>query len=651
MRSAAVRCAGALAVTFVVLSVLTIGKAQERATQTRDEGAAAASAADPRVGLKPGLKNAGEAARNMERVASLPKPEGFFDPKMPAGLPTPPERDRSKGGAAAAPEDNPSSATSEPPAESALAQRRAAGLSFSNSDLAFKGDHLIMGNFNGFNTYDVEDTKKPRLIASVVCPGGQGDVSIYGNLLVMSVEQTRGRVDCGTQGVTAPVSGERFRGIRVFDITDIRKPQQVAAVQTCRGSHTHTLVPNPKDPDNLYVYGSGTSSVRSAEELAGCSGKDPKEDPNTALFSIDVIKIPIAAPEKAAIINRPRIFADPKTGALSGLWQGGNHGPGTQSSRVTNQCHDITVFPEVGLAAGACSGNGILLDISDPVNPVRLDDVTDKNFAYWHSATFNNDGTKVIFTDEWGGGTRPRCRSTDLPTWGADAVFDIVDRKLKPGGYFKMPAPQTDQENCVAHNGSIIPVPGRDIMVQAWYQGGVSVFDFTDSNKPFEIAFFDRGPVDGKQLITGGYWSTYWYNGHIYGSEIARGIDIFRLLPSEYLSKNELEAAALVRQNEFNAQQQKRLQWPAATVVARAYVDQLVRNKAIAPERVNAVNTALAHADKVKSAKDKSSAAVVEELGALAAEIEKDAGAVSGRDAARLRALAENLKERAGTLH
>ena len=645
MRSAAVTFTG---LSIAVLLAVPIGFAQESTAPAKADPQTAA-ARDPRVGLKPGLKNAGEVARNMERVASLPKPEGFFDPKAPAGLATPPERDRSRTGAASADDDD--NPEKQPPAESEAAQRRAAGLSFSNSDLAFKGDHLFLGNFNGFNSYDVEDAKKPRLIASVVCPGGQGDVSIHGNLLIMSVEQTRGRVDCGTQGVTAPASAERFRGIRIFDITDIRKPKQVAAVQTCRGSHTHTLVIDPKDTENLYVYGSGTSSVRSAEELAGCSGKDPKEDPNTALFSIDVIKIPLAAPEKAAIVNRPRIFADPATGAISGLWQGGNHGPGTQSSRVTNQCHDITVFSEVGLAAGACAGNGILLDISDPVHPVRLDQVTDKNFAYWHSATFNNDGTKVVFTDEWGGGTRPRCRSTDLPTWGADAVFDIVDRKLRPGGYYKMPAAQTDQENCVAHNGSIIPVPGRDIMVQAWYQGGVSVFDFTDSEHPFEIAFFDRGPIDATQLITGGYWSTYWYNGHIYGSEIARGIDIFRLTPSEYLTKNEIEAAALVRQTEFNAQQQRRLQWPASSIVAHAYVDQLVRAKAIAVDRVKAVNSVLAHADKLRSAKDKASATVVEELGSLAGEIEKDAGAASGRDAARLHALAETLKGRAQTLH
>ena len=311
--------------------------------------------------------------------------------------------------------------------------------------------------------------------------------------------------------MTETVSAERFRGIRIFDISDVKRPKQIAAVQTCRGSHTHTLVTDPKDPANLYIYGSGTGTPRAGEELAGCSAGDPKDDPNTALFSIDVIQVPIAAPQTARIVNRPRIFADPATGAISGLWPGGDHGPGTQKTSLTNQCHDITVFPEAGLAAGACAGNGILLDISDPVHPVRLDQAADKNFAYWHSATFNNDGSKVIFTDEWGGGTRPRCRATDLPNWGAAAIFDIVDRKLRFGGYYKMPATQTDQENCVAHNGSIIPVPGRDIMVQGWYQGGVSVFDFTDSAHPREIAFFDRGPLSATKLITGRFWSPYWY--------------------------------------------------------------------------------------------------------------------------------------------
>ncbi|MBI1874351.1 MAG: hypothetical protein HYS05_10775, partial [Acidobacteria bacterium] len=524
------------------------------------------------------------------------------------------------------------------------------GLGFANSDLAFSKDHVVMGSFHGFNTYSIEDPKKARLLASVVCPGGQGDVSIYGNLLFMSVEQTRGRIDCGNQGVQAPVSAERFRGVRIFDISDLRKPKQVAAVQTCRGSHTHTLVTNPKDKANLYVYGSGTGAVRSAEELGGCSGEQPDKDPNTALFSIDVIQVPLAAPQNARIVNRPRVFADPTTGAISGLWQGGDHGPGTQSSRVTSQCHDITVFPEIGLAAGACSGNGILLDISDPVHPVRLDHVVDKSFAFWHSATFNNDGTKVIFTDEWGGGTRPRCRAIDPPTWGADAIFDIVDRKMQFKGYYKMPAAQTEQENCVAHNGSLIPVPGRDIMVQGWYQGGVSVFDFTDSEHPMEIAFFDRGPIDEKNLVTGGYWSTYWYNGHIYGSEIARGIDVFKLVPSEHLTQNEIDAATLAQSNEFNAQDQTRVVWPARSVVARAYVDQLTRGNGIQPERARAVEATLAQADKLRSGRDRGAAAVVGQLDALATQLESDAGAAAGRDAVRLRLLVATIKGRAASL-
>ena len=616
-----------LYMSLLLVCVGVTGGAQERRGST--------PAADPRVGLKAGLRDAGEAAKNMERVATLPKPEGFFDPKAPGGTPTPPERDPNL------PPPDPN----EPPDP-----RFANMLGFANSDLAFSGTHLFMGNFHGFNTYDVEIARKPKLLASAVCPGGQGDVSVHGNLLFMSVEQTRGRIDCGTQGIQDKVSAERFRGIRIFDISDLGKPRQIAAIQTCRGSHTHTLVPDPKDPGNLYVYGSGTSLVRSAEELAGCSGLKPGEDPNTALFSIDVIKVPLAAPQNAKIVNRPRIFADPTTGAINGLWSGGEHGPGTQKTPETNQCHDITVFPQVGLAAGACSGNGILLDISDPEHPVRLDQATDKNFAYWHSATFNNDGTKVIFTDEWGGGTRPRCRATDPPTWGADAIFDIVDRKLQFRGYYKMPAAQTEQENCVAHNGSLIPVPGRDIMAQGWYQGGVSVFDFTDSAHAIEIAFFDRGPIDAKTLITGGYWSAYWYNGNIYGSEIARGIDVFRLTPSEYLSQNEIDAATQVRTDELNVQEQGRVAWPATAVVARAYLDQLTRSKAIEPERARAVRTALDRADDARSSRGKSQAAI-DQLDGLAAQLDRDAAAAVGRDADRLRSLAATLKGVAAKLH
>ena len=585
---------------------------------------------DPRVGLKPGFRDAGEAAYNVELVAAVPKPEGFFDPKAPAGEPLPAERDPEEEEKEEKEKEKENK--KEDPAEEA---RRSSFLNFANSDLAFSGDRLYVGNFHGFNTYNVEDPTTPKHLVSVVCPGGQGDVSVLGNLLFMSVEQTRGRLDCGVQGVPEPVSAERFRGIRIFDISDARMPRQVAAVQTCRGSHTHTLVTDPDDEGNVYLYGSGTSSVRSAEELAECSGLKPDEDPRTALFSIDVIQVPVRAPEKAKIVNRPRIFADATTGDIAGLWKGGDHGPGTQKTSETNQCHDITVFPEVGLAAGACSGNGILLDISDPVNPIRLDQVVDESFAYWHSATFNQDGSKVIFTDEWGGGARPRCRETDPKEWGADAIFDIVDRKMHFRSYFKPGAPQSDLENCVAHNGSIIPVPGRDIMVQAWYQGGISIFDFTDSAKPVEIAFFDRGPIDATQLILAGHWSAYWNNGFIYGSEIGRGVDVLRLKPSEYLSQNEIDAADLIRTNELNTQRQRRIILPDSPVVARAYLDQLGRNQAIAAERASAVKAALDRAE---------SGGGADELGALAAQLERDGAAANGLDADRLRSLAGTLK-------
>ena len=616
----------------VVLLIVAAGGAAQEAQKPAQK----AGTADPRVGLKPGLRDAGVAARNMELVANVPKPQGFFDPKAPAGDPVGPETPEPAPGAPAP--TAPAAAPATPPGS---------GLNFANSDLAFSGDRLFAGNFNGYNTYDISNPKKPRLLGSVVCPGGQGDVSIHGQLLFMSVEQTRGRIDCGTAGVETPVSNERFRGVRIFDVSDIRNPKQVAAVQTCRGSHTHTLVTDPKDPANVYIYGSGTSTVRSAEELAGCSGADPKEDPNTALFSIDVIQVPLAAPATAKIVSRPRIFADPSSGAISGLWKGGDHGPGTQTSNVTNQCHDITVFPELGLAAGACSGNGVLLDISNPVNPVRLDDVSDKNFAYWHSATFNGDGSKVIFTDEWGGGTRPRCRASDLPTWGADAIFEIADRKLRFAAYYKLPAPQADTENCVAHNGSLIPVPGRDIMVQGWYQGGVSVFDFTDAAHPVEIAFFDRGPIDATSLITAGVWSAYWFNGFIYGTEIARGLDVYRLTPSELLSQNEIDAAKLALTKEFNPQLQTRVTWPATTVVARAYLDQLTRSQRIQPQRAATATAALARADKVRPGQTQEASAAATELSTLAGQLEADAASASGRDQLRLRALAETLKERA----
>ena len=503
---------------------------------------------DPRSGLAAGLFIAEEAILNMELVASLKKPTGFYDPENPA----------SKGSEDLT-EDNENKTTAE-----ISRSLRSPMLSFANTDMAFKDNILVAGSYHGFNIYTLNKDGIPNLVSSVVCPGGQGDVSIVDNLLIMSVEENRSRIDCGLEGVNRDSSPERFRGIRIFDISNLSKPVQVGAVQTCRGSHTHSVVSTSTSDGKIIVYNSGTGRVRDNEEKSDCFGWDGG---GSSYFTIDVIEIPIDDPSKSKIVKSPAVFTDLETGNVAGLWRGGDHGDDTQDTSPTDQCHDITVFPSANIAAGACSGNGILFDISDPYNPKRLDVVTDVGFAYWHSATFNNDGTKVIFTDEWGGGGRARCRAWDPLDWGADAIYDIVDNKLVFKSHYKMPAPQLETENCVAHNGSIIPIPNRDIFVQAWYQGGVSIMDFTDSSNPIEIAYFDRGPILDDILITGGYWSTYYYEGFIYGTEITRGLDVFRLVPSEYLSSDEITAAAnafpAVGGKVFNPQQQFPMSWPS----------------------------------------------------------------------------------------
>jgi len=531
---------------------------------------------DPRANLKAGLMDAGIAIKNMTLVASLPKPAGFIDPNNPIEMSKGPEhkpKDHKDGEEKAAPDED----KKKSPVEGG-ARKRSPLLSFSNTDMAFSGDTLVAGSYHGFNVYKIKADGVPDLLSSVVCPGGQGDVSIVGDLLIMSVQETRSRLDCGLQGIAEDVSDERFRGIRIFNIADLENPVQVGAVQTCRGSHTHSVVSGPGKDGKIVVYNSGTSSIRERGEMASCFDDTPG-DPRTALFRIDVIEIPIDDPSASRIVHSPTVFADEETGAIAGLWRGGDHGDDTQETRTTDECHDITVFPSKNLAAGACSGNGILFDITNPLDPKRLDVVSDNGFAYWHSATFNNDGTKVLFTDEWGGGSRARCRAFDPLDWGADAIYDIVDGKLEYRSHFKIPAPQREYENCVAHNGSIVPVPGRDIFVQAWYQGGISVIDFTDSANPVEIAYFDRGPIDEKELVTGGFWSTYWYKNHIYGTEIIRGLDVLALNESEYLTANEIAAAGLADlDGVFNPQQQFPVRWPDHPVVAMALLDQLARD-------------------------------------------------------------------------
>ncbi|MBK8006133.1 MAG: hypothetical protein IPK12_20040 [Gemmatimonadetes bacterium] len=612
---------------------------------------------DPRVGLKAGLFDAATAEWNMKLVSTTPPPENF------------------KG--------------------------------VTNSDLAFTGKYAIQGNYNGWQIWDISNPAQPRLETAFLCPASQSDVSVYGNLLFISGEGTSGRLDCGAQGVQDTVSKDRLRGLRIFDITDIRNPKNVGNVQTCRGSHTHSVLVDPKDRANVYVYISGSAGVRSPSELPGCSNSYPDEDPNSALFRIEVIRVPLADPSKSAIVSSPRIFNDltpppahgetaadrdarertlaeaKQRGAFVIEMQGrqmvlpdqfanrlvdsvakargattpngadsaavraalpdmmarmfGGGRPGQRRRTGPTQCHDITLYPAIGLAGGACEGYGLLLDISDPVNPKRLSAVSDSNFSYWHSATFSNDGSKILFTDEWGGGGQAKCRVTDPKEWGANAIFTRSGSTMQFQSYYKLPAPQTAQENCVAHNGSLIPIPGRDVMVQSWYQGGISVFDWTDAAHPEEIAFFDRGPVDATRMGSGGTWSVYWYNGVIVSSEIGRGLDILELKPSAWVSQNEIDAAKTVKFTYLNVQGQQKIEWPASFALARAYADQLERSQGLSSSRLAAVRSALQAAEQASGAARKSALATL--AGSLAGD------AAGSKDQAKVQMLAKAVND------
>jgi hypothetical protein len=520
-----------------------------------------------------------------------------------------------------------------------------------NSDLAFTGKYAVQGNYDGYQVWDISNSAHPALTTYFYCPASQSDVSVYShNLLFVSSESGTGRLDCGSQGVPDSVSKARIRGIRLFDATDMAHPKYIGNVQTCRGSHTHTVVDDLKDDKNVYIFISGNSAVRSPTELAGCSALAPEEDPNAEAFRIEVIQVPLAHPEQAHVVGKPAILASlamaPRnnsravqdslervTAAAAALAAGrpqrggGGGGRGATNPLLANkgpqQCHDITVYPAIGLAGGACAGYGVLLDIKDPGNPKRLSAVADSNFAFWHSATFNNDGTKILFTDEWGGGSAPRCRSTDHMDWGADAIFTLQNNQMTFKSYYKMPAAQTSNENCVAHNGSLIPIPGRDVMVQGWYQGGISVFDFTDASHPREIAFFDRGPLSAERLVSGGSWSAYWYNGHIVSSEIARGLDILDLETSAFISPNELAAAMTVHYEYLNVQDQPKMVWPASFSLSRAYLDQLSRGNGQSADRIASARAGLSSAEKLSGQARKDA------LAALAKQLHTDAAAAS----------------------
>jgi hypothetical protein len=610
---------------------------------------------DPRVGLKGGITDAAIAQSGMKLVLNIPKPTGFAVGTTPQEAAPPVATPQFPAPAPGAPPRPP----------------RALALGSTNSDLAFEGQYVIVGNYNGFNIYDASNPLKTKLVTSVLCQGSQGDPTVYGNLLFLSVESTGSRVDCGMQGIPLPPgyvaptpaprpappaggavlgapgapgagggrpvrapeppSKERFRGIRIFDISDILHPKQLPGVQTCRGSHTNTLVTDPNDKNNIYLYVSGYSAIRSPEELAGCSGGGI-DDPNTALYTIVVIQVPLAHPELAKVVNSPRIFSDEGSGAMNGLHVGNLHGEGAAAQDVSG-CHDITAYADIGIAAGACTRVGILLDIKDPAHPKRLNAVSDPNFSFWHSAMFNNAGDKVIFDDEWGGGSQPRCRKDDPMTWGADSIFTMKGTELTLGSYYKMPAPQTENENCTAHNGSIIPIPGRDIEVKSWYQGGVSIMDFTDATHPVEIGYFDRGPLDDNKFYDGGLWSAYWYNGMIYGSEIARGLDVYQLVPTQFISQAEIDAASQVHLAQFNAQAPQKIVYPATFVTAKAYVAQLVRSNALTADKGTELTTAM---DKKNT----------KALKTFADGLDKDAAtAATPADKMRMVALAEILKK------
>jgi hypothetical protein len=610
---------------------------------------------DPRVGLHAGLMDAQEATWNL-RVLSRTQPSAKF-------------------------------------------------VGITNSDLAFTGQYAIQGSYAGYQIWDISNPSHPSLKTAYYCPASQSDVSVYKNLLFVSGEGLSGRLDCSGEGVKDTVSKDRLRGLRIFDITDIANPKNVGNVQTCRGSHTHTALVDPKDPDNVYIYISGSSRIRSANEMPGCVSATPEQDPNSALFRIEVIKVPLAHPEQAAIVSSPRIFNDLVAPVRHGEAQvdiaenakevadakakggfvatirnreqvlgprftkplldsivkaRGGSGDATAADSTAlraaipamiaamigpppanpnagpTQCHDITVYPAIGMAGGACEGYGLLLDIHDPAHPTRIAAVSDSNFSYWHSATFNNDGTKVLFSDEWGGGGQPKCRSTDKHEWGADALFTIVDGKMQFQSYYKMPAPQTKFENCVAHNGSLVPIPGRDVMIQSWYQGGLSLFDWTDVAHPKEIAFFDRGPIDSTRMASGGSWSVYWYNGVMVSSEIARGLDIVELTPSAFISQNEIDAAKTVKWDYLNTQGQRKIVWPPSFALAGSYLDQLERSHGLAADKIAADRAALKGAEKA------SGSARTTALTALASQIDSEGAASSDR--AKQQKLSETVK-------
>ena len=531
------------------------------------------------------------------------------------------------------------------------------GLTFANSDLAFRDKYVYQGNFSGFSIWDVSNPAQPKLMSTVQCITSQGDPTIIGNLLFVSAEGAGNRNDCAKGGVEDPK--DHMAGVRIFDVSNPSAPRLIKNVQTCKGSHTHTVMPHPRDKNILYIYVSGSQGARPATEVPGCKEGDDPADETNSLFRLDVIKVDLRRPERAEVVTGARIFTglEPAPRAASRPARGGRGragGGATSTPTGPRNCHDVTIYPAAKLLAGACGSYGLLVDVSNPEKPVRIDARADTNFSLWHTAVFSNDGKKVVFTDEWGGGTSPMCQANSMMEMGGNTILSIDQKKkYTQHAYFKIPSVQTAEENCVSHNGGLIPVPGRDVMVQGWYQGGVSVMDFTDPDKPTELAYFDRGAIDappqvdvpaadgaqrggrGRNTI-GGSWGAYYWNGYVYSSEMDRGFDIFELEPTDQLSKNEIEAAKLVRFTEYNPQSQPKIEWPAAFPVVRSYLDQLVRHTGLAEERTTSIAAALDEAERVNGRARRDA------LNALAKQVDRDiAGA---KDSPRVKMMSDAIK-------
>ncbi len=623
--------------TFALAATMLFASAPALLAQTYPTGN------DPRNGLKPGRYDAGEAASGLKLVSFSKKPPEFDS---------------------------------------------TAGLRFINSDLAFRDHYVYQGNFAGFMVWDVKNPAKPVLVATVPCITAQGDPSIVGHLLFISAEGGGNRKDCAPIGIKDTSDHtSHMTGVRIYDVADPAHPKLIKNVETCKGSHTHTLIPDPKDKGVVYLYVSGSQSARPSVELAGCNnGTDPADSTNS-LYRLDIIKVPLAHPENATVVGGARIFTGLGQAAQSTArrdaaanrgGRGGRGGRGADSAQAQAaarafgfrpdpskgpwNCHDVTAYPDMHLLAGACASYGLLVDISSPLKPVRISEKADTNFSLWHTAVFSNDASKVVFTDEWGGGTAPNCQATSMMEMGGNAILTISkDKKYTQHAYFKIPTAQSAQENCVSHNGGLLPVPGRDLMVQGWYQGGIDISDFTDPDHPYEVAFFDRGPVDspqdtmgvvaagspaggaptpagGRQFRStiGGSWGAYYWNGYIYSSELARGFDILELVPTDKLSANEIAAAKLVRFVQYNPQSQPHIVWPAAFPVVRSYLDQIVRDKGLSSDKTSAI------AKSLDAAENQSGAARGASLTKLASEVDGDvAGA---KDQSRVKAMSSEIK-------